>query len=74
MFLYRPSGREYNKIGYGCTIFGTGTGQDRENTRITMIKTDRVNNIKFGQIIFIRYIVAMPGYNIETGMILFGYK
>lgn len=74
VFLHGPAWGKYYEIGYSRTRPQTRTGEHGENTRITVIETNRIDNHKFGKIIFIRHIIAMPGNDIEDGMILLGNK
>lgn len=74
VLLHGPAWGKYYEIGYSRARSQTRTGKHGENTRITVIETNRIDYHKFGKIIFIRHIIAMPGDDIEDGVILLRNK
>lgn len=74
VLLHRPARWKYNEIGDGSARSETRTGKNSENAGITVIKANRIDDHKLGQIVFIGHIIAMPGNHIEDTMILLGHK
>lgn len=72
VFLYEPAGRENDKVGNGRAFMIRRSSKDSENGRIGVIKRDRTNSVEATQIILVRVVVAMPGDDIEWGVILSG--
>ena len=70
ILLHGPPWRKDNKIGNRRSILVARTGQHREDTGVTVIVADRVDYHKFGQIVLVRGVIAMPSYHIEWRMIL----
>lgn len=74
VLLHGPARGKYYKVGYSRARSQTWTGKHGENTRITVIETNRIDNHEFAKIIFIRYIIAVPGDHIEDTVLLLGSK
>lgn len=74
VLLHGPARGKYYKVGYSRTRSQTRTGKHSENTRITVIETNRIDNHEFAKIIFIWYIIAMPGDHVEDSVVLLGNK
>src|SRR3546814_3819718 len=66
---HQPARGKDDKIAIRDSRNSAGTGQDREDTGIGMVETDRPNGVESAEIIFVWNEIAMPGDNVQRRMI-----
>src|SRR5437868_10440584 len=72
VFRHHPARRENYEIHIRSPRRVASGSQYRENGRIWMIKTDRVDGIELTKIIFIGDIITVPGNNVQRRVVHFG--
>ncbi len=70
VFCHRPPRGEDDKVrdGHPCTVWLTG--QHREYRGVNVVETDWVHHTELPQVVLVRCIIASPGQDVETRMVL----
>ena len=74
IFCDKPAGREDDEVGDCRARNRRRSREDGEDGGVGVVIGDATNSIKAAEVVFVGIIGAVPRYNIERSMALFGSK